>query len=332
MSMAALAKEHIMNDTKMGLVDNYEYYEGEFGMNDHSSPELYHGINEEPPKSVFENPEKTSPNIAKNFAISSSSSLSSPSSSNSNGHSVISFKGGYGGNFMHSANGSLLSFEQSERFCPNPRMSSNKVECSVWEDNNLQYNNSSNNYNQNSLTSKGSSNTSPRVLINENSKNIQRANSYGNSNAIPFGWLNSEANATVEDLEREESRFNKRPCMEESMQTNKKQCTGGSKKAKSNTSVATKDPQSIAAKNRRERISERLKILQELVPNGSKVDLVTMLEKAISYVKFLQVQVKVLATDEFWPTQGGKAPDISQVKNAIDAILATQRDRNSSSK
>lgn len=40
----------------------------------------------------------------------------------------------------------------------------------------------------------------------------------------------------------------------------------------------------------------------------------------------------MLATDEFWPTQGGKAPDISQVKNAIDAILATQRDRNSSSK
>jgi len=46
--------------------------------------------------------------------------------------------------------------------------------------------------------------------------------------------------------------------------------------------------------NRRERISERLRTLQELVPNGTKVDLVTMLEKAISYVKFLQLQVKVL--------------------------------------
>lgn len=45
--------------------------------------------------------------------------------------------------------------------------------------------------------------------------------------------------------------------------------------------------------NRRERISERLRALQELVPNGTKVDLVTMLEKAISYVKFLQLQVKV---------------------------------------
>lgn len=41
---------------------------------------------------------------------------------------------------------------------------------------------------------------------------------------------------------------------------------------------------------------------------------------------------QVLATDEFWPAQGGKAPDLSQVREAIDAILASQRDRNSSSK
>jgi hypothetical protein len=41
------------------------------------------------------------------------------------------------------------------------------------------------------------------------------------------------------------------------------------------------------------RISERLRTLQELVPNGTMVDLVTMLEKTICYVKFLQLQVKV---------------------------------------
>ncbi|OAY81541.1 Transcription factor bHLH83 [Ananas comosus] len=93
-----------------------------------------------------------------------------------------------------------------------------------------------------------------------------------------------------------------------------------------------KDPQSVAAKVRRERISERLKILQDLVPNGTKVDLVTMLEKAINYVKFLQLQVKVLSTDEFWPAQGGKVPDISQVREAIDAILCSQRDMSSNSK
>ncbi|CAB4304146.1 unnamed protein product [Prunus armeniaca] len=150
-----------------------------------------------------------------------------------------------------------------------------------------------------------------------------------------YGWLYSEATVVADGFQEPESQegFHKLPHTGETMQPLKKQCTSsGTKKPKPKSSSPTKDPQSIAAKNRRERISERLKILQELVPNGCKVDLVTMLEKAISYVKFLQLQVKVLATDEFWPVQGGKAPDISQVKEAIDAILSSQRDTSSSSK
>ncbi|KAF3778433.1 Transcription factor [Nymphaea thermarum] len=84
----------------------------------------------------------------------------------------------------------------------------------------------------------------------------------------------------------------------------KKQCSSNSpRKPNKPRPSPSKDPQSIAA----------------------KVDLVTMLEKAISYVKFLQLQVKVLATDEFWPSQGGKAPEIGQVKEAIDAILSSHR-------
>ena len=47
--------------------------------------------------------------------------------------------------------------------------------------------------------------------------------------------------------------------------------------------------------SRRERIGERLRVLQELVPNGSKVDMVTMLDKAITYVKFMQLQLTVRA-------------------------------------
>ncbi|KAJ8513221.1 hypothetical protein OPV22_003655 [Ensete ventricosum] len=135
----------------------------------------------------------------------------------------------------------------------------------------------------------------------------------------------------------------------------KKRC--GNARTIKEKSSPSKDPQTLAAKNRRERISERLRTLQDLVPNGAKacifsnslpafdsanhsltvstdmlqVDLVTMLEKAINYVKFLQLQVKVLATDEFWPAQGGKAPDTAQVKEAIDAILSSHRDRNCSS-
>ncbi|KAL3753553.1 hypothetical protein ACJRO7_000889 [Eucalyptus globulus] len=45
------------------------------------------------------------------------------------------------------------------------------------------------------------------------------------------------------------------------------------------------DPQSVAAQRRRHRISDRFKILQSLVPGGSKMDTVSMLEEeAIHYV------------------------------------------------
>jgi hypothetical protein len=33
--------------------------------------------------------------------------------------------------------------------------------------------------------------------------------------------------------------------------------------------------------------------------------------------------LQVLATDEFWPAQGGKPPEISQVREALDAILSS---------
>lgn len=89
------------------------------------------------------------------------------------------------------------------------------------------------------------------------------------------------------------------------------------------------DPQSIAARHRRERISERLKILQDLVPNGSKVDLVTMLEKAINYVKFLQLQVQVLTTDEYWP-EHDMVPTIMRVEDALRAIASAEANRKAS--
>ncbi|WOK92346.1 transcription factor bHLH85-like [Canna indica] len=60
------------------------------------------------------------------------------------------------------------------------------------------------------------------------------------------------------------------------------------------------DAQSLYARKRRERITERLRILQNLVPNGTKVDISTMLEEAARYVKFLHLQIKLLSSDELW--------------------------------
>ena len=44
---------------------------------------------------------------------------------------------------------------------------------------------------------------------------------------------------------------------------------------------------------RRERIAERMKALQELVPNSNRLDKSSMLDDIIDYVKFLQLQAKV---------------------------------------
>ncbi len=52
------------------------------------------------------------------------------------------------------------------------------------------------------------------------------------------------------------------------------------------------DPQSIAARTRREKFSDRIRILQTLVPNGERLDTVSTLGQTLEYVRFLQHQVR----------------------------------------
>lgn len=77
------------------------------------------------------------------------------------------------------------------------------------------------------------------------------------------------------------------------------EAVSSSGKTRASRGAAT-DPQSLYARKRRERINERLKILQKIVPNGTKVDISTMLEEAVHYVKFLQLQIKLLSSDDLW--------------------------------
>ncbi|XP_047336386.1 transcription factor UNE12-like [Impatiens glandulifera] len=72
------------------------------------------------------------------------------------------------------------------------------------------------------------------------------------------------------------------------------------------------DPHSIAERLRRERIAERIKALQELVPSCSKTDRAAMLDEILDYVNFLRLQVKVLSMSRI----GGAGAVAQLVTNA----------------
>ncbi|KZV39059.1 DNA binding protein [Dorcoceras hygrometricum] len=306
-------KNRLTNDSTAAIFHASAFYEHNLGGQplvhaSHNSPrKIYHY--DENQKCVYPepiSPEKAS-GLTKSLPLGNSSAVSSPSSTNSNkilgfpasaynlseeDHSAMNFKPGYA-SLIH-ANGTFLSFEQPK----------NEVRRSLYSkmiNKDDEYSIWDDDLNTTSyLNISKSTNTTSHGLPETSSSHDA---------ATQFSWLNDQEENT--ELGTPVANKNKRPSMGESEQAPKKQCGVASKKPKSSKSVTiAKDPQSIAA----------------------KVDLVTMLEKAISYVKFLQLQVKVLATDEFWPTQDGKAPELSQVREAIDAILASQRDRNSSSK
>ncbi|KAK9106142.1 hypothetical protein Scep_022986 [Stephania cephalantha] len=199
---------------------------------------------------------------------------------------VIDFKSGYG-NLSHFSTGSLLSFENGEQeHCP--KMNQNE-EYPVWGDVEQSYQWSQICHNYGGDQSRSS---------DDELNSFETASTYRNGDTRVgderFGWLSCGGSSSIDCFQdsrnANQTNSHKRPHMGNEASASKKHCSdGASKKAKQKSiSIASKDPQSIAA--------------------------------------------KVLATDEFWPAQGGKAPEVSQVKEALDAILSSNKDRNSSSK
>ncbi|KAK7342964.1 hypothetical protein VNO80_25923 [Phaseolus coccineus] len=65
--------------------------------------------------------------------------------------------------------------------------------------------------------------------------------------------------------------------------------------AKKQVRGSTSTKRSRAAERRRDQINEKMRALQELIPQCNKSDKASMLDEAISYLKSLQLQVQMMS-------------------------------------
>ncbi|XP_071715520.1 transcription factor PIF3-like isoform X2 [Rutidosis leptorrhynchoides] len=79
---------------------------------------------------------------------------------------------------------------------------------------------------------------------------------------------------------------------EESLGT---KAAGGSRGGTGSKRSRAAEVHNLSERRRRDRINEKMRALQELIPNCNKVDKASMLDEAIEYLKTLQLQVQIMS-------------------------------------
>ncbi|KAL3525681.1 hypothetical protein ACH5RR_014053 [Cinchona calisaya] len=85
----------------------------------------------------------------------------------------------------------------------------------------------------------------------------------------------------------------------------------------------------LSEKRRRSRINEKMKALQNLIPNSNKTDKASMLDEAIEYLKQLQLQVQLLTVRNGLSLYPMCLPGVLQSNRLPETRMACEGDRSS---
>ncbi|XP_038715305.1 transcription factor UNE10-like isoform X1 [Tripterygium wilfordii] len=111
--------------------------------------------------------------------------------------------------------------------------------------------------------------------------------------ALPVGVVDSDANATSK--RRAVSMENSVGYLSCDSENGPDATEGPSKPRNSSKRSRAAEVHNLSEKRRRSRINEKMRALQNLIPNSNKTDKASMLDEAIEYLKQLQLQVQMLS-------------------------------------
>lgn len=118
------------------------------------------------------------------------------------------------------------------------------------------------------------------------------ASSVCSANSVDLTSNDPTNNLKRKSLDTEESDCPSEDAEEESVGAKKAGPTRGGTGSKRSRAA---EVHNLSERKRRDRINEKMRALQELIPNCNKVDKASMLDEAIEYLKTLQLQVQIMS-------------------------------------
>ncbi|RYQ89709.1 hypothetical protein Ahy_B09g096214 isoform A [Arachis hypogaea] len=138
----------------------------------------------------------------------------------------------------------------------------------------------------------GETATNTQIAVERSTELVVASSSVGSGNCADRGSDDPIQNLKRKNRDTEDSEWHSDDVEEESVGVKKAAAGRGASGSKRSRAA---EVHNLSERRRRDRINEKMRALQELIPNCNKVDKASMLDEAIEYLKTLQLQVQMMS-------------------------------------